>query len=451
MKNFLKTNISYLRDLKISNYLAKGPYSTETEPLKELHIPLKGTVAKWGDDNLFPDFLDTQISKSIDLEAGIQTQAEFAYGQRVATYIEEMGTDGNLIRKEVIDPDFEAWKEKYNFNEMYLQRAEYNYFRYANVFIEFSFDDKGQITHLFTKDAPYCRISTLNPETGVSDYLYQSAQWNSSMVLDGDAAAAAYIKKGLLSRFPLIDNRNPIGFIEKRKADNKKTIILGYHIKDYSPGDAYYGKSSWYPLLNNEWLRIAAKAPALIEAYYSNGVTVRNIIKMNMDYFESTIEGWNDLDITEKQKHIEDVQMSIEENLTGPDKAFKTLVIQYARGQNNEVEYQYEIQTLDNPNKDSTILSDIQHISSVINKALRLDSSLVGGKADGSKEADAGSEKRVASNLLQQRNEVVNQQILYPLTIVKHINGWDKRLKFGMVTERHETLDKNPAGKVETL
>jgi hypothetical protein len=451
MKNFLKTNISYLRDLKISNYLAKGPYSTETEPLKELHIPLKGTVAKWGDDNLFPDFLDNQISKSIDLEAGIQTQAEFAYGQRVATYIEEMGADGNLIRKEVIDADFEAWKEKYNFNEMYLQRAEYNYFRYANVFVEFSFDDKGQITHLFTKDAPYCRISTLNKDTGVSDYLYQSAQWNSSMVLDGDEAAAAFIQKGLLSRFPLIDNRNPIGFIEKRKAANKKTIILGYHIKDYSPGDAYYGKSSWYPLLNNEWLRIAAKAPALIEAYYSNGVTVRNVVKMNMDYFESSIEGWSKLDIDEQRKHIEELQESVEANLAGADKAYKTLFVQSARGQNNEVEYQYEIESLANPNKDSTILSDIQHISSVINKALRLDSSLVGGKADGSKEADAGSEKRVASNLLQQRNEVVNQQILYPLTIVKHINGWDKRLKFGMVTERHETLDKNPAGKVETL
>jgi len=189
----------------------------------------------------------------------------------------------------------------------------------------------------------------------------------------------------------------------------------------------------------------------LIEAYYSNGVTVRNVVKMNMDYFESSIEGWSKLDIDEQRKHIEELQESIEANLAGADKAYKTLFVQSARGQNNEVEYQYEIQSLDNPNKDSTILDDVQHISSVINKALRLDSSLVGGKADGSKEADAGSEKRVASNLLQQRNEVVNQQILYPLTIVKYNNNWDKRLKFGMVTERHETLDKNPAGKVETL
>ncbi len=438
-------NAVFSKALAIRNYLATAPHSTEVDPVKKTDRVNQGAVAKWGPLNLFPIDLDNKIALSAELEAGIQTLTEFTYGNRIATYIEEKGPNGQLIRKEVVSDEFELWKEKYNFNEIYYQRAIYNFFRYANVFIEFSFDE-DKISHLFTKDAPYCRISTIDPKKGLSHWMYQSSEWGNTMNVTNEEAALGYIKSGDLSRIPLIDARNPIEFIKKRE----KNILLGYHIKDYSPGSAYYGQSPWYPLLNNEWLDIAAKAPAMIKAYYENLITVARHVEINSEYISSVIQGHTP-NSEEAKTILTDLQKSIEANLTGADKAFKTIFSQFGYDQVGKEISQYKITTLENPNKDSSILKDIQHVNSVIASTLRLDSSLIGGRSDGSKEADAGSEKRQASNLLQQRQEMVRQQILYPLTIVKHVNQWDSRIRFGVVTNQLETTDYAPDGKVETL
>lgn len=432
---------------KIKNVVATNPNSTEVDPYSKNSTILPGAIAPWGHDNQFPKYLDAKIECSIDMESGIQSLTEFCYGQRIVTYIEEMqGND--LIRRHVLDDNFERFRENYNLEEVYYQRALYNFFRYANTFTELSFDESGKkIDRIFTKDAPWCRISTMDKKSGLSGWLYQSSEWDTIPINHNEDTLLSKIKDGKMSRMPIIDYRDPIGFIQKRD----KNILLGWHIKDYSSGDPYYGKSSWYPLLKNGWIDIAAAAPGMLLSYYKNLITIARHIEINVGYFEQHIEGWKDLDMTKKKEAMEELQKKIDEHMTGEENAYKSLFSQFRKLPNNEIEHQLIINDVTNPVKDSSIIKDLQYSNAIIQSAMRIDSSLIGGKADGSKEADAGSEKLKAANLLQQRLQMVRNQILYPFTIIKNINGWDSRLKFAIETDIQETTNVAPSGKTSVI
>jgi hypothetical protein len=432
------------KPITVTNYRATNPVSEEVEPYTEQKLAQVGKVAPWGDNNAFPKFLDDKVKLSIDMESGFQTLTEFCYGLRVATYRETM-VGGKANRELVYDDNFETFKEMYNFNEIFLQRAFYNYFRYANAFIELSFDSKGKIQRVFTKDSPWCRISTLNPETGLSEYMYQSAQWSQAGYQKlSEEFIASQIDKKLLSQIPLIDYRNPIGDIQTKKP---KSSLMGWHIKDYSPGDAYYGKSPWYPILENGWLDIASTAPSMLKSYYQNLITIAHHAEINIDMLKDTIENWDELKVDAQQKHLADLQRSIDENLTGSGKAFKTLFSLFRTNDRGELEHELIINPVTNPTKDNSVIKDLQFASGTVNQSMRIDSSLTGSKVDGSKEADAGSEKRLANNLLHQRLAMVRDQVLYVLTIIKYVNGWDKSLKFAIEVDYQSTTDKVVGGQ----
>lgn len=431
----------------IKNYIASTPASTETEPHKLQELPQIGIVAPWGKNNYFPEELDEKLALSLDMESGFQTLTEFCYGLRIATY-REMEENGEYVRKPVYYQPFEDFKETYNFNEIFLQRALYNFFRYANVFFEFSFDSSGKIVRIYTKDSPYCRISTLDTSTGLSKWLYQSAQWKAAGITYKDENALIDLEnKGLLSKIPLIDYRKPVDSIAEILEKKPSTRLMGYHIKDYSPGDPYYGKSPWYPILNNGLLEIAQKAPGMLQSYYDNLITIGWHFEINIDYFKSTVKNWDELSPDKKAEHFKALQTDLDNAATGADKAYKSFFSQFAYDNQGNAQHQLKINQLQNPNKDTTVIKDLQYVNSTVASALRLDASLTGDKSGGSKEADAGSEKRLANNLLNQRLNMVRDQVLFMLTIIKHHNQWDTSIRFAIEAEQHETLDKNPLGK----
>jgi hypothetical protein len=434
----------------IKNYIATSPASTETEPHKLQELPQLGIVAPWGTTNYFPEELDAKLALSLDMESGFQTLTEFCYGLRIATY-REMEVDGEYVRKPVYYQPFEDFKETYNFNEIFLQRALYNFFRYANVFFEFSFDSSGKIVRIYTKDSPYCRISTLDKTTGLSKWLYQSAQWKSAGVTyKNESDFTDLLTKGLMSKIPLIDYRKPVDSIAEIRESDPKTALMGYHIKDYSPGDPYYGKSPWYPILNNGLLEIASDSASKIKAYSENLITIGYHFEINTDYFRATVDNWDELLPVNKAEHFKALQKDLDDAATGSDKAYKSFFSQFAYDNQGNIQHQLKINQLENPNRDTNVLNDLKFLNSTVASALRLDASLTGDKSGGSKEADAGSEKRLANNLLNQRLNMVRDQVLYMLTIIKYVNKWDTSIRFAIESEYHETLDKNPAGKTTT-
>jgi len=299
---------------------------------------------------------------------------------------------------------------------------------------------------LFTKDSPYCRISTLNPSTGLSEYLHISSQWATRSYADNDPTILDSLRaEKLLDTIPLIDYRDPIEYIRRSKATR-----LGWHIKDYSPGNPYYGQSPWYPIIENGWLDIETSAPSLLKSYYQNLITIAQHIELNLDFISTEIDNWDSLDSKEKEKALTELQQRIEESLVGGDKAYKTLFSQFRTGNKGDIESSIKINEIKNPMRDSNVLGDLKYASTVVQSALRIDDSLTGNKSTGSLEADAGSEKRMAGNLLNARLEPVRKQLLYPLVMTKHINNWDPRLEFVLEFDYLMTTDRSASGKLPT-
>jgi hypothetical protein len=426
----------------INNYVSKQVGTITTEPLKRSDLSKKKFVAPWGLTNLFPKELDDKIAHSDALESGFQTLTEFAYGLRIATYKKVINEKGEFEYQRVIVPEFEQFMQEYNFKDLYLGRAIYNFFRYANTFVEFTMF-QGKIIRLFTKDSPFCRISTIDPKIGASTHMIESAQWadlkDASM-----EKLESYEKDGLLHRIPLIDQRNPLVSINEL---SKKSTILGYQIKDYSPGDPYYGQSPWYPILSNGWLDIAKDTPNKIKAYYSNLITLAFEVGIDIDFVKDTTKDWDKLDENGKRDILSNLQMEIDNYLSGADKSYKSIFYQKRMNGGHE-QKMLSISSLENKNRDSSILKDAQHLNAVINSALRLDNALNNSQNTGSKEADSGSEKGKANNLLQLRLALVRDQILYPLYLMKQINQWgDHSLHFVIESDIQTTTDINKTGQ----
>lgn len=427
----------------IKNYLGKNPPSTEVEPISIDKLSTQGSIARWGDNNKFPQDLDEKLKNSISMEAGIQSLTEFGCGIRLSTYFREADASGKLVRYPVHYQPFEDFREEYAFEEVYLQRAFYNFWRYGNTFCELSIGADRKIIRLFTKDSPYCRISTLNPNTGLSEKLFISAQWTNRSFGDSDISGFEDLKKkNLIDEIPLIDYRDPLAYIRRSQSNR-----LGWHIKDYSPGNPYYGQSPWYPILENGWLDIETSAPKLLKAYYNNLITIAQHIELNIDFISTEIDNWDSLTSDEKTKALTEMQERIESHLVGGDQSFKTLFSQFRVGKGGDIESSIRINDIKNPMRDSNVLNDLKYASTVAQTALRIDDSLTGNKSTGSLEADAGSEKRMAGNLLNARLEPVRKQILFPLVMTKRTNDWDPRLEFVLEFDYLMTTDKSFTGK----
>jgi hypothetical protein len=431
----------------IKNYIGTAPASTETEPTLESQLALQTPVAPWGKSNNFPKEIDDKLKKSTSMESGFQTLTEFSAGIQLNTYFRETDSEGKSVRYQVYYQPFEEFRESYPFEEVYLQRAFYNFWRYANAFVELSLDANNKIVRLFSKDSPWCRLSTINPKIGLSEHLYISAQWPTAGLSKIDQGTLDRLMKSkLMDQIPLIDYRNPIEYIKKSKPNR-----LAWHIKDYSPGNPYYGQSSWYPILENGWIDVEANAPKLLKSYYDNLITIARHIELNEDWVKSEIEDFDNLADKDKIDAITKIQEGVEEHLTGSGNAFKTLFTMFRYGQQGAIENQIKINDISNPIREANVIADLKYASSIVQQALRIDDSLTGNKTTGSLEADAGSEKRHAGNLLNARLAMVRKQILYPLIMMKNVNEWDPRLEFQLEWDVLVTADKSLSGIDKTV
>lgn len=430
---------------KIVNYISKdkeaGYNSIETEPLDSSKMTNKKLIAPWGDSNNFPAELDAKIAFSENFETAFQTLSEFAYGLGIKTYKKEL-IDGEVSMKPYIFPEWEEWKIQYSFNEEYLEKAFYNFVRYANVFVEFSMGSDNKIKRLFVKDAPWCRVSNLD-NTGTIKNLYLSASW-SKYRNPTEADVNALKTKNLIDIIPLIDRKNPFEFL----ANVKQGTSCAWHIKDYSPGDPYYGKSPWYPLLNNGWLELSKELPSKIKSYYQNQIVIAKHIEINTEYLEKKYSDWNTLTPEQRELKLKELQAQIDEALSGSEDAYKSIHSQFIVVQGKEIPA-LKISNIENSQKDNSIIKDSQHLASIIQSALRIDDALVNGKNTGSKEADAGSEKRSAHNLLEIRTQLFRDKILYPLVLLQKHNKWDETMVFDFDAEMLTTTDISKTGTVQ--
>jgi len=446
------SDMVYTAKRKISNYLSPstdGAWSSvSTEPLPDDKIGSKSYIADWGTSNNFPLELDDKIKFSENFETGFQDLTEMTYALGLTTYKRVLDEEKGVWK--IVPwyfPEFDAFVKSYSFNEEYLEKAIYSFYRYANTFVEFVVDKDGKVLRLFVQDAPFCRVSTLNPQTGVSDWAFTFANWKKyRLATESTIDTLLKDSKKLLNRIRMINRKDPINFIKNNAS--KYTNML-WHIKDYSPGDVYYGKSPWYPILDNGWLDLSKSLPSAIKNSYANEMSISKHVEYDLKYFEDNIPNYKNLGKSEQKKAKEAFQKSIEDHLIGEGNENKVVFtpFQYINGDKKSA---IIINDIKNTSKNNTSINDSYHLNATIKNALRMDDSLTNSKNTGSKEADSGSEKKQASNLLQLRVQLLRDKLIYPMEMIKQLNNWDKDMIFGFNSQMMVSTDIAKTGSVQT-
>jgi hypothetical protein len=163
---------------------------------------------------------------------------------------------------------------------------------------------------------------------------------------------------------------------------------------------------------------------------------------------EKKYSDWNTLTPEQRELKLKELQAQIDEALSGSEDAYKSIHSQFIVVQGKEIPA-LKISNIENSQKDNSIIKDSQHLASIIQSALRIDDALVNGKNTGSKEADAGSEKRSAHNLLEIRTQLFRDKILYPLVLLQKHNKWDETMVFDFDAEMLTTTDISKTGTVQ--
>jgi len=421
---------------------ALGNLALKVLPNKEKDDKLRQPIFPWGENNQFPYELDEKIKNSDSIESGLQTLTELAYGLGIQPY-KEVVVDGEISIEPIVSGPVVEWLEENNIGEEYLEKAFYNFFRYGNVFPQLGFSKDGKCNLLVATDTPFCRMERVDPSTRTIKNIHVSDQWQTNCLKN----AADFDKlKNYLKKVPLINKNDwKTSIAELSKSNN----LLMWHIGDYTPGTRYYADAPWFPLLNNGIVDTDKYTGQKMKAYYDKAMNLIYHIEINQDYIVQKCDGDNSIE--NQEKVLSEIHESIDDNLVGAENAFSSIITTFYKSIGGDPVSNVKINVLENPINNSTVIKDMQSIAARINSALRIDDAIINAKTSGSFEADSGSEKKNAMNSHNARMALLRHKILFPLTIIKHVNKWDQNIKFGIKTTEIKSLDKNPTGSQQKL
>jgi hypothetical protein len=405
---------------------------------KEKNMPQP--IFKWGANNNFPDELDKKIEMSDNIESGLQSLTELAFGLGIQVYKNEL-VDGKIVKTPVIKGPAVDFIRNNNVAEEYLEKAFYNFFRYGNAFASLRRDMRGQVNGLFVYDAPWCRLEKVNQSSLLVENVYVSDQWN-TVELRSLTEFSKY--KKYVSKIANINRYNWESFFK-----NNKDQFVCWHIADYTPGTRYYGEAPWYPLLRNGIIETDKQTGERFKAYYNKSMSIMYHIEVLDAYIKHKCKG--DESIDNQEKVIQDIQQKMDGYLVGSENSYSSIVTTMFRDASGEQQSAIKINVLKNPMDNNSTIKDTQLIASRINNALRIDDAIINSKISGSKEADSGSEKKNALNSHNTRMALIREKILFPLYMIKKINGWDADIEFGIKVTELESLDKNSTGQKTKL
>jgi hypothetical protein len=89
--------------------------------------------SEWGDDNLFPTNVDSEIRQNAIVTRGLEVLIQTHFGKGIQTYIEEPTEDGKLIKKIVIDPTINDFFKQSNVKRLIPQLIYDFYIAYESI------------------------------------------------------------------------------------------------------------------------------------------------------------------------------------------------------------------------------------------------------------------------------------------------------------------------------
>ena len=395
----------------------------------------------WGDDNLFPENVDTDVRKNAIATTALELLIRVHFGKGIYPYKETTTPEGKVIKTVVNDPEINKFFRQSNFNRFLIQSIN-DYVWFRNIFPELIFSKDGKkIAAIKRHDPIHCRWS-ISDERGNIPNLFISTKWPAP-------ADDQYITIPSLDvDFPLIDILNRR---EQGKIKGGDSVIMPVRLN--TGGNLYYDETPW-DAIRSQWLPIATNVPKMKKALLENQMTIKYHIKVPYSFWERKFgNDWNGWTKEVQETKITEWREKMDKFLRGVENTGKSFVSFYDRDEyGGKIFDEIIIEAIDDKMGDKKWLTDSQAANSENLFGLGVDPTILGQSSPGGSEGGSGSNKREAFYIMQALMGIPRNMVMWPLELIRDFNGWDPEIKFGHVdVDTSQTLDQNPTGKQTTM
>lgn len=394
-------------------------------------------LAPWGADNLQPLRLLDLLKKSNVAPSLLQTKVNFAVGEKIYLYREEMRYDEQtesvrLIKVPIeMRPELKRWLKGLKYEKLIHCRATDYYFS-GNCFARMVLardPERFGIAYIDHIDSSAVRLEEM--KQGRVDHAFVSEDWRRPVWDPEDRDASNTV------RYKLFRESDPLGLY--------RTI---HHSKIYWPGQPYYGVQPWHSADN--WIGFANRIPVWMKSNIDNAYNIKYQIVYPANYFDYMKNKPKD----EQQKEEDRVFDEFDNWLAGKENVSKTF---FSKGKvdpmTGKLQDSWKIIPIKNEIQDKAWMEAYKTSQSALTSAWDINPALANIMQEG-KFTTSGSEMRIAYQLhIALKVAAARAIMVEPLELAYQINhelsvpGFEEpEAKFGFINKNVLTLAETSGG-----
>jgi len=420
---------------------AFGGKDTEKHTIINPEEKSSGKIAKWGEDNMYPQNFQKALNLNGAGGAALRFLKSTHYGQGFHLYKEEVDEKGKILKKAVNIkkdyPEIHKFFRDVRMNRYWTEAIADNETHYI-AFPEFILSkDYNKIVSIRRQQTAKIRYQLINPKSGLIENVYFCHKWEPNTKPDSE----------FVSTIPVIDsywNAEQIKAYCKKKKIHKFIMPIFYPLMN----ETYYPEVDWHAVYRNGWMGVANSIPEYKKNLFENQLNLKYMVYISEEYFLRTyLNEWQDYK-PEKKKEIRDqLTTAIDEHLSGNKNAGKSIQSVVYKDSAGEWVKGIEVTAIDDVLKDGSYLPEASAANSEIMFAMGVDPSLLGAGIPGGKmNTGSGSDKREAFSILTSLFKTKREITLEPWYLLRDYNGWDQDLEGAFANTELTTLDANPTG-----
>lgn len=414
-----------------NSQLFKAP--TTTIDIKESSSKTAKFVP-WGPKNSDPEIITGMVEKNEVLSRGLQYNIEALVGAGYKA-VKEM-PDGKLVP--YVDTAIRAFFEIQAVQKTLLELAtDFSYFGCFLPELILSNDGKT-VTSFRQREAYYSRWETADEKQKQILRLGYSVNWADSPKFEDILISNVVPDRG--AHQYITDNFSK--FKEKR-------FVLKTDIPH--PGQIYYPKLPWNAVFQSGWYDINCFIPKLKKALMENTLKALFLIELCEDYFDILFDFEGITDLKEQEKRIEAEYKKIEDFLTKPEHAGKTITTFYKYDVVRGTTAPYiKITPIKHEQLGGEYNEDSQESTNMLLFALGVHPSVVGATPGKNTASFSGTDKRELFMIKQAQMRPYRELLCRPLYLIKQIMGWPEEVQFVIGDIIFPTQDKADSSGVQT-
>lgn len=422
-------------------------FITDIDVNKKSIIPVNNTnqsidFVPRGNDDQLPLNIVNAIASDVTVGSNIEFNTRVLYGDGIMVVKRFRNDDGEIEIKEQLpseQPEIFQFLEDNNIN--YVNREIANDLAiFSDSYVELTFNkdkENPKIVRLCAKETMCSRISVIDEKTKKSEWHGYGITWGG--------------KNDDITVTPLLDRQSPLLDLKQRRGitpneegllnnQGENRFILNLNMT--TPGRFYYNKAYWWTIFKSGWFDFAIAIPALKKALIKNQMVLKYMVYINKSFWPELYKHVSAVSDEDKIAARKQFLTNMDKFLSTEENAGKSFVSEFEYDMIKGVEKHYIIiKPLESFLKGGEYIEDSEEVSNMICYAMGVHPSIIGASPGKSKSIN-GTEARELFLIHQALCKPLQDEILFPLYVVKAINKWPADIFFTIPNMQLTTLDK---------